>query len=230
MSEKKPWGGRFTEPTDKFVEEFTQSVSFDKRLYRYDIAGSIVHARMLGKQGIISAEDAGKIIHGLEQVLEEIEEGKFEWRTDLEDVHMNIEARLTEKVGEAGKRLHTGRSRNDQVALDIKMYVKDEILNLAGRAGIQGADVFEVDASRQSNKINAYVTGLFNTKRIVLYDTTIKAMTTDQLLFIMGHEMGHYVLKHIAKTIILISVLTILALWFVHRTSGYLIRRYRKER
>lgn len=127
MSEKKPWGGRFTEPTDKFVEEFTQSVSFDKRLYRYDIAGSIVHARMLGKQGIISAEDASKIIHGLEQVLDEIEEGKFTWRTDLEDVHMNIEARLTEKIGDAGKRLHTARSRNDQVALDIKMYVKDEI-------------------------------------------------------------------------------------------------------
>jgi len=130
VSEKKPWGGRFTEPTDKFVEEFTQSVSFDKRLYRYDIAGSIVHARMLGKQGIISAEDAGKIIHGLEQVLEEIEEGKFEWRTDLEDVHMNIEARLTEKIGEAGKRLHTGRSRNDQVALDLRMYLRDEIIEV----------------------------------------------------------------------------------------------------
>jgi len=123
----KPWGGRFSEPTDKFVEEFTASVPFDKRLYRYDIAGSIVHCRMLGKQGIISAEDASKIIHGLEEILDDIDEGRFEWRTDLEDVHMNIEARLTERIGDTGKKLHTARSRNDQVALDIKMYLKDEI-------------------------------------------------------------------------------------------------------
>ena len=126
MSEK-PWGGRFSEPTDKFVEEFTASVGFDKRLYMYDIAGSLAHCRMLGRQGIITPEDAGKIVHGLEGILAEIESGTFNWRTDLEDVHMNIEARLTEKIGEAGKRLHTARSRNDQVALDIKLYLKDEI-------------------------------------------------------------------------------------------------------
>jgi argininosuccinate lyase len=126
MAEDKPWGGRFEGPTDKFVEEFTASLPFDRRLYRYDIAGSLAHARMLGRQGIISAEDADKIVHGLEEVLDEIEAGEFKWRTELEDVHMNVEARLVEKIGDAGRKLHTARSRNDQVALDIKLYLKDE--------------------------------------------------------------------------------------------------------
>jgi argininosuccinate lyase len=126
MAEDKPWGGRFEGPTDKFVEEFTASLPFDRRLYRYDIAGSLAHARMLGRQGIISPEDADKIVHGLEEVLDEIEAGEFKWRTELEDVHMNIEARLVEKIGDAGRKLHTARSRNDQVALDIKLYLKDE--------------------------------------------------------------------------------------------------------
>jgi len=124
---EKPWGGRFEGPTDKFVEEFTASLPFDKRLYRYDIAGSLVHCRMLGKQGIISPGDAEKIMHGLEDILSEIEDGKFPWRVELEDVHMNIEARLVEKIGDPGKKLHTARSRNDQVALDLKLYLKDEI-------------------------------------------------------------------------------------------------------
>ena len=126
MAEDKPWGGRFEGPTDKFVEEFTASLPFDRRLYRYDIAGSLAHARMLGRQGIISPLDADKIVHGLEEVLDEIEAGDFRWRTELEDVHMNIEARLVEKIGDAGRKLHTARSRNDQVALDIKLYLKDE--------------------------------------------------------------------------------------------------------
>ncbi len=126
MAEDKPWGGRFEGPTDKFVEEFTASLPFDRRLYRYDIAGSLAHARMLGRQGIISPADADKIVHGLEEVLDEIEAGEFKWRTELEDVHMNIEARLVEKIGDAGRKLHTARSRNDQVALDIKLYLKDE--------------------------------------------------------------------------------------------------------
>jgi argininosuccinate lyase len=127
----KPWGGRFTAPTDKFVEEFTASVPFDWRLYKYDIAGSLVHTRMLARQKIISASDADKIMHGLEEILDEIERGEFEWKTSLEDVHMNIEARLIEKIGEPGKRLHTARSRNDQVALDIRLYLKDEIRAIA---------------------------------------------------------------------------------------------------
>ena len=127
MAKDKLWGGRFSLPTDVFVEEFTASIDFDKRLYRQDIRGSIAHARMLGKQGIIPQEDMEAIIGGLQDILRQIEAGTFDFSVSLEDIHMNIEARLTEKIGEAGKRLHTGRSRNDQVALDIRLYLRDEI-------------------------------------------------------------------------------------------------------
>jgi argininosuccinate lyase len=130
MSRDKLWGGRFTQPTDKFVEEFTASIDFDKRLYRQDIRGSMAHARMLAKQGIISSGDMEEIIAGLEDILSRIEEGSFDFSVSLEDIHMNIEARLTEKIGEAAKRLHTARSRNDQVALDIRLYLRDEILEI----------------------------------------------------------------------------------------------------
>jgi len=130
MSKDKLWGGRFTQPTDKFVEEFTASIQFDKRLYHQDIRGSIAHARMLGKQGIIPMEDVEKIIHGLQQILQQIEDGEFDFSIALEDIHMNIESRLSAKIGEAGKRLHTGRSRNDQVALDIRLYLRDEIVEV----------------------------------------------------------------------------------------------------
>ncbi|MDH4100154.1 MAG: argininosuccinate lyase [Nitrospirota bacterium] len=123
----KPWGGRFTEATDKFVEEFTASIDFDQRLWKHDIMGSIAHAKMLAKQGIISAEDEAKITSGLEEIYREVEEGKIEFSVALEDIHMNVESRLVEKIGDAGKRLHTGRSRNDQVALDIRFYMRDEI-------------------------------------------------------------------------------------------------------
>ncbi|KAB0667559.1 argininosuccinate lyase [Oryzomonas japonica] len=131
MSKDKLWGGRFTQPTDKFVEEFTASIQFDKRLYHQDIRGSIAHARMLGKQGIIPMEDVEQIVHGLQQILQQIEAGEFDFSIALEDIHMNIEARLSAKIGEAGKRLHTGRSRNDQVALDIRLYLRDEIVDIA---------------------------------------------------------------------------------------------------
>lgn len=124
---KKPWGGRFKEKTSKAVESFTESVSFDCRLWKYDIEGSIAHAKMLGKQGIVPREDSKKIIKGLEEIAVEIEAGKFTFRQDLEDVHMNIEAALTKKIGDAGKRLHTARSRNDQVALDLRLYLRAEI-------------------------------------------------------------------------------------------------------
>jgi argininosuccinate lyase len=127
MAKDKLWGGRFTQPTDKFVEEFTASIEFDKRLYRHDIRGSIAHARMLGKQGIIPRDDAEAIINGLQDIIKQIEAGSFDFSVSLEDIHMNIETRLSEKIGEAGKRLHTGRSRNDQVALDIRLYLRDEI-------------------------------------------------------------------------------------------------------
>jgi len=119
----KPWGGRFAEPTSAIVERYTGSVRFDKALFAQDIAGSKAHARMLARQGVISQEDAKKIVGGLDLVLGEIHDGSFQWKDELEDVHMNIEARLTELVGEAGKKLHTGRSRNDQVCLDFRLFV-----------------------------------------------------------------------------------------------------------
>jgi argininosuccinate lyase len=123
----KPWGGRFTESTDAFVEEFTASIRFDQRLYRHDIAGSIAHARMLGHVGIITADETSSIVDGLESILAEIEQGGFDWSVALEDIHMNIEARLIERIGETGKKLHTGRSRNDQVATDLRLYLREQI-------------------------------------------------------------------------------------------------------
>lgn len=132
MSKDKLWGGRFSQPTDKFVEEFTASIDFDKRLYRHDIRGSIAHARMLGRQGIIPQADVDAIVAGLEDILSRIESGQFDFSVSLEDIHMNIEARLSAAIGEAGKRLHTGRSRNDQVAVDIRLYLRDEIDEIMG--------------------------------------------------------------------------------------------------
>ncbi len=123
----KTWGGRFTESTDAFVAAFTGSVRFDRRMYRQDIDGSIAHARMLARTGVLAPADCEAIVGGLEAIRGEIERGEFEWSVGLEDVHMNIEARLTERIGDAGKRLHTGRSRNDQVATDIRLYLRDAI-------------------------------------------------------------------------------------------------------
>ena len=123
----KLWGGRFSKNTDESVNDFNSSIRFDQRMYRQDIRGSIAHARMLGKCGIISVEDSNEIINGLNEILSEIEEGKAEFMIDAEDIHMNVETMLIAKIGNTGKRLHTGRSRNDQVALDIRMYLKDEI-------------------------------------------------------------------------------------------------------
>ncbi|ROR34400.1 argininosuccinate lyase [Inmirania thermothiophila] len=124
---RKPWGGRFEEATDAFVEAFTASVDFDRRLYAHDIAGSIAHARMLARAGVLGEADAEAIVRGLEALRAEIEAGRFTWSVALEDVHMNIEARLTERIGEAGKRLHTGRSRNDQVATDLRLWLREQI-------------------------------------------------------------------------------------------------------
>jgi len=130
-SKSKPWGGRFTESTDHFVEAFTASIGFDQRLYRYDIAGSIAHARMLNHTGILTDDECKKIVEGLESILTDIERGDFAWSVALEDIHMNIEARLIEHIGDAGKKLHTGRSRNDQVATDLRLYLRDEIDHIA---------------------------------------------------------------------------------------------------
>jgi argininosuccinate lyase len=134
FSVKKPWGGRFKEKTSAAVEEFTESISFDRRLWRHDIRGSIAHAKMLGKQGIIPAKDAEAIVKGLNEIAEEIASGKFRFRPELEDIHMNIEAALVKKIGEAGKRLHTARSRNDQVVLDLRLYLKEETKNIVSLA------------------------------------------------------------------------------------------------
>ena len=129
----KLWAGRFQKETDTLVNYFNSSIEFDSRLYQQDIAGSIAHARMLGKQGIIEAHEAETIVDGLKSILADIEAGGVEFSLDDEDIHMNIEAMLTERVGEAGKRLHTARSRNDQVAVDTRLYVKEEIPVLIGQ-------------------------------------------------------------------------------------------------
>ena len=121
------WAGRFSEPMSDLVKRYTASVDFDKRMWRQDIRGSLAHAKMLATQGIISMEDRAEIERGMAQIVGEIEAGTFEWSLDLEDVHLNIEKRLTSLVGDAGKRLHTGRSRNDQVATDIRLYLRDSI-------------------------------------------------------------------------------------------------------
>ncbi|RMG02861.1 MAG: argininosuccinate lyase [Nitrospirae bacterium] len=127
---KKPWAGRFMEKTAKEVEDFTESVSFDWRLWPYDIQGSIAHVRMLKKTRILSSEDAERIMKGLEEIGAEISQGRFRWREELEDVHMNIESALLEKIGPVAGKLHTARSRNDQVAVDLRLYLRDQIQDI----------------------------------------------------------------------------------------------------
>ncbi len=125
MSDKL-WNGRFSQPTDALVEAFTSSIGVDKRLYAYDIAGSIAHCRMLGQIGLLSEDETEAICKGLKDIQAEIEAGEFAFRDSLEDIHMHIESRLAEKIGDAARKLHTGRSRNDQIALDIRLYLRDE--------------------------------------------------------------------------------------------------------
>ncbi len=139
---EKPWGGRFHGTTDKMVEDFTSSLSFDRRLYRQDIAGSIAHARMLARQGIIQPAEAEEIIQGLEEIRREIEAGEFVFEPAQEDLHMAIEAALIARIGEGGRKLHTARSRNDQVALDVRLYLAAEVeALLAALAGLRRAGV-----------------------------------------------------------------------------------------
>jgi argininosuccinate lyase len=127
---KKPWGGRFSHETEELAEKFTASITFDKRLYRYDIRGSIAYCEALAKAQIIPQHEKEKIIQALKEIEQEIEEGKFPFSAQLEDIHMHIEERLVEKIGDIGGKLHTGRSRNDQIALDIRLYVKDEVADI----------------------------------------------------------------------------------------------------
>ena len=126
----KLWGGRFTKETNKLVQAFNASVSFDQKFYKEDIEGSIAHVRMLAKQGIITEEDKEAIITGLNGILEDINSGRLEIDDVHEDIHSFVEAHLTERIGDAGKKLHTGRSRNDQVAHDMKLYTRKEILEM----------------------------------------------------------------------------------------------------
>ena len=129
--QNKLWGGRFSEATDAFVQRFTASVDFDRRLFQQDINGSLAHAKMLAKAGILSADEETQILDGLEAIRQDILNDNFEWSVELEDVHMNIESALTARIGDIGKKLHTGRSRNDQVATDIRLFVRDEIDQIA---------------------------------------------------------------------------------------------------
>ncbi|MCY4360946.1 MAG: argininosuccinate lyase [Gammaproteobacteria bacterium] len=145
----KPWGGRFSEDTDRFVEEFTQSVSFDRRLAPYDIQGSIAHVAMLARVGVLTEDESGQISGGLSAILSEIEAGKFTWRQELEDVHMNIEAALVERVGEVGKKVHTGRSRNDQVATDLRLFLRAEVDNIQSLL-LQNMDTLVTLAEQES--------------------------------------------------------------------------------
>ncbi len=126
-SSNQQWGGRFSEGVDAFVARFTASIDFDRRLYRHDIQGSMAHAQMLHQAGILSEDELNAITSGLEGILDDIEQDRIDWSIELEDIHMNIEARLTDRIGAAGKKLHTGRSRNDQVATDIRLWLRDEI-------------------------------------------------------------------------------------------------------
>ncbi|MEP4547153.1 MAG: lyase family protein, partial [Saccharospirillum sp.] len=131
QSTNAAWGGRFAEATDAFVAEFTASIQFDQRLYRHDIQGSVAHATMLSEVGVLTADECEQIVNGLKAVQADIESGQQVWSVALEDVHMNVESALTAKIGPVGKKLHTGRSRNDQVATDIRLYLREAIDGLS---------------------------------------------------------------------------------------------------
>ena len=131
-TDNKTWSGRFNEPVSELVKQYTASINFDQRLARHDIQGSLAHAQMLHEAGVLSAQDLADIRRGMAEIQAEIEAGSLQWSLDLEDVHMNIERRLTDKIGDAGKRLHTGRSRNDQVATDIRLWLRDESDHISG--------------------------------------------------------------------------------------------------
>ena len=148
----KPWGGRFTEATDAFVEKFTASVNFDRRLYGYDIQGSIAHANMLATVGVLTDDERNRIVSGLQTIHKEIADGDFTWRVSLEDVHMNIESRLVDLLGDTGKKLHTARSRNDQIATDIRLYLRSEIDELVAAEKVLLENILEL-ADRHADTI-----------------------------------------------------------------------------
>ncbi|MCK9502623.1 MAG: argininosuccinate lyase [Porticoccaceae bacterium] len=148
----RSWGGRFSEATDAFVARFTASVTFDQRMYRQDIRGSLAHATMLERVGVLNDKELQSITEGLEEILASIESGNFEWSVALEDVHMNIEAALTDKIGITGKKLHTGRSRNDQVATDIRLWLRDQIDDISAELTRLQAGILDL-AGRNADTI-----------------------------------------------------------------------------
>lgn len=158
---QKLWGGRFRESTSSVVEDFTSSIHFDIKLYKHDIAGSIAHAEMLAEQGLISDEEGKKITKGLKEIEREIEEGRFKPAKEYEDIHMNIEARLIEKIGEPGRKLHTGRSRNDQVALDLRLYLREETKKILAKLG----DLRAVLIDRAEENIETLLPGYTHLQR-----------------------------------------------------------------
>ena len=151
MTDNKTWSGRFNEPVAELVKKYTGSIDFDKRLAKWDIQGSLAHAQMLQQTVVLSAEDLAAIEQGMAEIIAEIEAGKMPWLLDLEDVHMNIERRLTDKIGDAGKRLHTGRSRNDQVATDIRLWLRDEITEI--QALLQSLQAALLDLAEQNAEV-----------------------------------------------------------------------------
>ena len=157
----KLWAGRFQKETNEQVNDFNSSISFDARLYREDIEGSIAHATMLGKQGIIGQDEADKIVEGLKSILDDYESGKIEFTPENEDIHMNVERFLTERIGDTGKRLHTARSRNDQVALDFRMYIKKEICNIHAMV----IDLQKVLVKKAKENLNTVMPGYTHSQR-----------------------------------------------------------------
>ena len=155
------WGGRFTKETDKAVYQFNASIGFDQKMYRQDIEGSIAHSKMLGKQGIISQDDVNAIVAGLEGILADIESGKLEISSRYEDINSFVEANLIDRIGDAGKRLHTGRSRNDQVALDMKLYTR----NVVDHTDILLKDLLTVLLDIIKNNTDTYMPGFTHCRR-----------------------------------------------------------------
>ena len=164
---RKLWGGRFSAPTDALVEAFTASIAFDQRLYREDIAGSVAHARMLARQGIISDADRDAIVGGLEAIRGDIEAGRFEFRPEREDIHLNIEAALAERIGDAAGRLHTARSRNDQVATDFRLFVRDACDETVARLRALRAAFLDV-ADREAETVISGYTHLQRAQPVLL--------------------------------------------------------------
>ena len=168
------WGGRFTKETDKLVYDFNASITFDKKLFEQDIEGSIAHVVMLEKQGVLSLDEKDAIVKGLTQIRKDVEEGKLAVSEEYEDIHSFVEAVLTERIGEAGKKLHTGRSRNDQVALDMKLYVRGEVVAVAE----QLQNLLEVILSVMEGSLTTYMPGFTHLQ---------KAQPTT-----LAHHMGAY--------------------------------------